>query len=295
MKKSQMFVLSFVCVVIATAMVAMPAHAVIIAADGFDYSAGQLAGSNGGIDLDGNNGWSGAWRDGTDFAMGARLPTMANTGGSRMGSDTGSAGGTIPGLLMGVERPVQENQATDTYYFGFDLKYFANTGSSVVASLWGMGMDVPGGGGGSDLVALAIVSDPANNGGTEWLMHGNIKSGGVSGPGRYAAGVDHRVVGRLHFNKGGGVNDELVLWVNPASEGDAPQVTHFSQDLAADMNGLVMGILGRDVYGNPSWQTDNVVLSTTFGAAASGGIPEPATFGLLSLGLICLGATRRRS
>ncbi len=286
MKKLTLANVTILCSLLAT-----PAQATVIVADGFDYTQQQLAGLNGGYSMDANNQWSSPWRDGTDFPLGAKLPSMEATGGSAMGTKANS--GAIPGLIMGVERQVAESQATDTYYFGFDIKMFPNTSSPNVASLFGVGIDTPGGGGAPDLVAIAIVQDKQNNGGTQWFLHGNIKSGGVSGGGIYAAGVDHRVVGRLTFDKGG-VNEELVLWVNPVLETDTPQITHHSQDMGSDINGMVLGIIARDVYAHPAWEGNTLNLTTTFAEAANGAIPEPATLGLLALGLVCLGARRRR-
>ncbi|MCH2118928.1 MAG: hypothetical protein MK161_14645, partial [Pirellulales bacterium] len=60
-----------------------------------------------------------------------------------------------------------------------------------------------------------------------------------------------------------GVNDELLVWGNPTAETDAAGINHNSQDLGADMNGLTMIIAGRNIYGTPGWQADNLVLATS--------------------------------
>ena len=297
MKKSQMFVLSVVCAVMAICLVATPVHAVIIAADAFNGAQATLAGRSGGWGLDANNGWDSDWRNATGFGLG-NTASMDTSGGGLMRTNT-VAGGSIPGVILGTERLVKENQATNTYYFGMDVKFFNNTSSLVVASLFGMGFDVVGGAG-PDALGVMFVTDQANNGGTQTTFHGNNKSGGQTDPGGpYAGNQFHRFVGRLTFQGGdggnGGNNDELRLWVNPSAEGDAPGVNHVSQDLAADMDGLVVAIVGRDVYGHPGWEADNLVIATTFQEALTFGIPEPTTLSLLSLGLLGFGARRRRS
>jgi hypothetical protein len=273
-------------VLIAVITMAGAAQAAVIVADGFDYTPQQqLAGLNGGYSMDANNNWSSAWRDGTDFTTyGVHLPKFEATGASTMGTQT-TAGG-IPGVILGVERQVAENQATDTYYFGFDIKYFANSGSAAVASLFGLLIDRPGDAA-LDVFALAFVADAANNGGTQWLIHGNVVSGGITGPSTYAADVFHRMVGRLTFNKNdGGTTEELVLWVDPLLETDAPAVTHIGQDIGDSPDGMVMGIWGRDIYGDPGWEGDDLNLVTTFAEARDGVIPEPATLSVLVLGAL---------
>ena len=267
MKKSQMIVLSVLCAGIAICLVATPVHAVIIAADAFNGPQSTLAGRTGGQSLDANNGWDGAWLNSPDYPLtnGIAPANMEVTGAGTMGNNT-PAGSQIPGVFQGTVRQVKENQATNTYYFGFDVQFYQNTSSLAVASIWGAGFDVPGGGG-PDAYGAMIVQDFSNNGGTQTIFHGNNKSGGQTAPGVFAGGQSHRVVGRLTFQGGdggnGGANDELLLWVNPTSEGDAPGINHVSEDLAADLNGLYFSIHGRDVYGTPGWESDNVVIATT--------------------------------
>jgi len=282
---------STLCTLAVVALLAAPASAVIIAADSFDYSQQQLAGLDGGTSLNADNGWGSPWRNASDYALSNGPDNMEATGGGTMG--TNAVNGNIPGVTQGVERLIKENQATDTYYFGADIKYFNNTSPTAVSSNFGFGFDTLGGGG-PDVVALMIVEDRANNGGTQTFMHGNNKSGGQSAPGVFAGSEFHRIVGRLQF-QAAGVNEELKLWVNPTSESDAPGVNHNSQDLAADMDGLVMTFVTRDTYAHPSWEADNLVLATTFNEALTGiGIPEPTTLVLLGIGLAGCLASRRR-
>jgi len=286
---------SALCTLAVVALLAAPASAIIIAADDMEYDAGTLVGKDGGSSHDANNGWDGAWRNGTGFGLG-NVDSFQTDGGGQMGAPNGVA---VPGVILGIERQIKENQAPGTpFYFAADIKFHANTSSLAVASLFGVGFDDPATAGGPEAPQMMIVGDFANNGGTETFLHGNNKSGGQGGNSagnQYAASQFHRVVGRLTFNTDG-VNDELLVWGNPTAESDSPIVNHNSQDLGTDMNGLTMIIAGRNIYGTPGWQADNLVLATSFGEALTGvAIPEPTTLALLAVSLAgCLVSRRRR-
>ena len=79
---------------------------------------------------------------------------------------------------------------------------------------------------------------------------------------------------------------------SPTSEGDTPDIVHFSQDLGngSVLDGMEFGILGRDVFAEPLFSMDNISITTTFAES----VPEPATLGLACLGLVALAGRRRR-
>ncbi|MCH2118927.1 MAG: hypothetical protein MK161_14640 [Pirellulales bacterium] len=175
------FMVSALCTLAVVALLAAPASAIIIAADDMEYDAGTLVGKDGGSSHDANNGWDGAWRDGTGFGLGSRVDSFQTNGGGQMGAPNGVA---VPGVMMGIERQIKENQAPGTpFYFAADIKFYPNTSSLGVASLFGVGFDNPATAGGPEAPQLMIVSDFANNGGTKTILHGNNKSGGQTHPG----------------------------------------------------------------------------------------------------------------
>ena len=99
------------------------AQADVLLSEEFRYSDGQLIGNNGGFSLDASNGWGGAWQNAV--WQPTSTPASWRVSGNQFEINT-QLGGAVPGLNMGVERLIQENQATDTYYFGFNIKYWNN-------------------------------------------------------------------------------------------------------------------------------------------------------------------------
>ncbi len=252
-------------------------QATVLLSDDFTYSDGDLVPNNGGYSAGGGDGWGSAWQVAADFP--------ADPGDIGVGGNQAVSHPTIPGIIQGVDRDIDSTQGAGTQYFGFDMQRYAG---NPAGTLFGLSIDIPGDGGPTALV-IGIVT------GNDWFLHGNIISGGVGGTGDgiYAAGSFHRVVGRIDFDKGG-VNDELTCWVNPALDTDTPNFTHHSQDMGSTLNGLTMGIIGRDIYGEPAWAMDRLNLTTTFAEARDGiMVPEPATLSVLVLSALA-GLLRRR-
>ena len=250
----------------------------VLLSEEFKYSDGELIGNNGGFSLDANNQWGGAWQNSAWGPVG-NTPSWRISGNQ---FETNATFGAVPGLNQGIERLIEENQATDTYYFGFDIKFFNGTSSLAVPSLFGVGID-DGNAGGPELSSLMIVDDFFNNGGTQTEIHGNIVTGGITGPSTYAGSQFHRVVGKIDFNATGS-SDELTLWVNPAAEGDTPEVLHTGQDIGSGLDGKTISVYGRDIYGHAGWQVDNLNITTDFESAQVGAIDnEPLSYGHLQM------------
>ena len=261
------------------------AQATLLVAGDFTYSDGDLAGNNGGYSAGGGDGWSGAW---VNWSGGAAPADELVVSGNELAADIGIS------VLLGVERFIDSTQGETTQYFGFDLKHYAPV-SSETRDMFGLGIDVPPGGG-PELLAAGSVT------GAGWSTYGLIKTGGVGGPTVYATGAWHRVVGRLVFNKDDGLSEVLTVWVNPALETDTPQVTTpdgsphpSSQDMGiTTLDGLSLVICGKWNGGaTPAWGLDRLNLTTTFAEARDGIIPEPATM-LVLLGGGLLAMIRRR-
>jgi hypothetical protein len=247
----------------------------VLLSEEFRYSDGQLIGNDGGFSLDANNRWDGAWQNAVWEPP--ESPASWRISGNQF--ETNATLGAIR-YNQGVERLIQENQATDTYYFGFNIKFWNNTSPESVPGLFGMGIDDGNsGGGGPDLSAVMIVDDFWDNGGSQTIMHGNIITGGVSGATKYPGSSFHRVVGKVDFNATGS-SDELTLWVNPAQETDPPEVFHTGQDIGDSLHGKTVSIFGRNVYAHPSWQVDSFNLTTDFDSARVGALNnDPLSYG----------------
>jgi hypothetical protein len=275
MKKSMIAHFVFALLLgLATLLVGPQAQGEVLLSEEFRYSNGELIGNDGGFSLDASNRWGGAWQN----AVWQPTSTPASWRVSGNMFETDTTFGTVPGLNMGVERPIQENQATDTYYFGFNIKFWNNTSSLNIASLFGLGID-DGNVGGPELSAMMIVDDFWDNGGTQTIMHGNIITGGVSGATKHPGSSFHRVVGKVDFNATGS-SDELTLWVNPAQETDPPEVFHTGQDIGNSLNGKTISLYGRAIYGHPGWQVDSFNLTTDFNSARMGALNnDPLSYG----------------
>ena len=267
-------VLLFIGAILVLAL-AGSARASVLMSDDFTYSDGNLVPNNGGYSAGGGDGWGSAWQVAADFPCD---PTDIIISGNQVTNNT-----PIPGIIQGVERDIDSAQGATTQYFAWDMRRYPG---SPAVGLWGVAIDIPGGGGPTAIVYCYPV-------GAGWQTGGNIITGGVAGSGVYAADLTHRMVARIDFDKGG-VNDELTVWVNPTAESDTPEWVHHSQDMGSTLNGLTAVIFGRDMYGVPGVAWDNLNLTTTFAEARDGTmVPEPATMVVLALGALALLRKRR--
>ena len=281
------------CVLAVTSLIVPFAAGNIIVADDFGYPDGALVPNNGGFSQNATNQWTGAWQNSADLP--AADPTKWRVSSGNVDTDP-TIGFGIPNNV--IDRPFTTDlPAGTTVYFGFDLKRY--TGSS--GTLFGMTLGIPNRGAGSqpNMTLLGITGGPSGAGATRFSMNGNIISGGVSA-GTFATDVFHRFVGRIEFDAGVDaetgtmIADVMSVWANPTSEADVPLLVKPDQDMEIgnNMNGLTMGIMARDIFSDPAWAVDNMVLSTDFNSARTG-IPEPATLSLLGIVMACLAVRRK--
>ena len=285
MKNANLAFLVFSLTVCLTMLLTVPeARGIVLMSEGFnynDFSGATIVARTGGFSEDANNQWGSAWTAAPWNPGGFDQDTWSISG-SIFETNT-VLGSAVPGATQGVGRLIQENQATNTYYFGMDVKFWPGTSSLGAASNFGIGFDNPGGGG-PDVSAISIVRDFAAGGGSKTFLHGNITTGGQSSAddptGNIVAdGNFHRLVGRLTFDKGGS-NEELVMWIEPTLETDPVVLTHHAQDIGSSLNGMTMSIQARDVYAHPTWQMDNLNLTTDFESARVGALDNnPLSYG----------------
>ena len=196
---------------------------------------------------------------------------------------TVGAGGTVPANTQVFNTGNDTSDWIDTYgdsgftgtlYYGFDFTVLNNAGES-------------GGGGLFAGVQLYNGNSERIGAGNDWAP---VNIGFVGGSGfadnetstPYVVGQTYRLVVKVEFF--GGDDDDLFLWVDPASEADPAD--------AIDSGNTVFNNI-RLRAGNSSGLVgfENIVFATTFAEAA---IPEPSSLALLGLGGLCV-LRRRRS
>ncbi len=249
-----------------------PAQAITLLSDSFTYVDSLLIGNEGGNSYGAGTQWNGAWAASSELP-----PTAGDEDGWIISGNQVNTYGLLGGIGWGnpgpgavVDRPFTEGRGTDTYYFGVTLRRYAG---NPYGNLWGISVDKSGDapGTGPDIIMLALPN------GTGWNLHANVVSGGISGSTVFAADLYHRVVGRLEFNANG-ANEVLTVWVNPTAEGDTPEVVHNTYDLgdpgyAWDR----MGIMAREILGEPCWALDSMNMTTDFASARDAVMIPPVT------------------
>ncbi|HEY3763306.1 MAG TPA: hypothetical protein VGN23_16285 [Verrucomicrobiae bacterium] len=184
--------LSFVLVGICICCTTARAQPTTIAYDGFNYSAGSLAGDNGGT------GWSSAWTN--DYTAGATF-------------NVSSAGMTYPGLttLGGSvvwgpgNNGISEDSRTLSALFNSGIVYLQ------FLSQFGSGSS----GGGTPNIRLfdsgTLTGGFGSNGGTDMsILNASLSTGGASTITTHSLTSLNLVVAQINYN-----TDTTTMWVNP--------------------------------------------------------------------------------
>jgi len=271
----------------AALLIAAPAHGALIAYEGFDYAAGNLATNNGGT-----GDWGGAWAGGNTVVTPASVAW----------DGTDSSGGVYrtQALATRAISTTFVGSSSAPLYFSAE---FQKNGPQGAANSNGYA------------VFLALTTSTATNTVTDTVRIGlnnnqfNARIGtGTSGDqvntnfGSYAYSTDGAttppyvgstvlLVGKIEFNISG-VNDRLTVWAYDSSD----LSTHIGSVVVEGKNiGWETPTFAKTQAFNlaPTTQGDGLIDNIYIGSDwYSVGIPEPSSLALLALGGLC--AFRRR-
>jgi len=116
-------------------------------------------------------------------------------------------------------------------------------------------------------------------------------NGGASG-GVLAPNTVYRLVSRMTRNDAG--NDEVVVWVNPLTESDAPLLTSSEASFIGARSALTSVEFSLSEFGMDALRLDSLIIGTRFSDVTP--VPEPGSvWGLSLLALPFLARLRRRT
>ena len=261
------------------------ANAAIIAYDGFssaNYTAGPLQGQNyGGTGFEA----AGQWYNGGNINAGNSTAALAYSGVAS--NDTGGA------YSVSTGNRVYANLAPSSYLTGNNTYYISVMMKNTAAGSDYRAFELASGIG--DTVRILQVGTNGDNGdgGANWGMRVNNVTGALTSV-TAASTLDTTVfaVIKLTYSTTAGASS-ATLWINPtdlsseAGSGSTNSVTVTGQTFADATN---IRFAQYDNYSMSYW--DELRIGNTWADVTT--VPEPATWGLLVLGLTATAAFRRR-
>lgn len=139
------------------------------------------------------------------------------------------------------------------------------------------------------------VSSRHAGGGTPWdigVQNNNFFVNGQAAAGTVTLGQEYTVISRLTRNDAG--NDSVVLWVDPASEGDAPLISGSGNYVDAGRQTFTNVTFTVAEFGTMQAQVSSISGGTSFADVVASPIPEPSTFSLLMLSGLAFFGMRRK-
>lgn len=263
-------------------------HAALLAYEGFDYTAGNVNGEDGGT------GWSSAWTSSASPVYGTVVTgtTLAYTGGSISVSGSGTALSITGGGAGALNRPFVGTDTGNEIYFSLLFQSVSGSGNEFFHFYLSNDPDLNNSGGVGDFYTAASNSDfgvRVNDGSADTTVPSSIS---------YTAGTTYLLVGRLSTDGTGGVSadilDQVELWVNPTSltPGTADATVNASMGVA--LEDLVYFSTRTVNFASPDQiLIDELRIGTDFASVVT--VPEPSVGMMLILGGTSLLALRRRA
>lgn len=273
------------CAGVAIVLAVATAEAALVVYEPFSYSAGPLAGKNGG------SGFSGAWIDrSTDASVsvpGLAYGSLSTAGNKALGNTTISVARTFDSTgLTG-------NGAVYWFSYLFAAPDAVSVGSSASGVSFFSDVNGPFSQAGGFYLNCNVTSN------TNLLLDTRIGGGfgpQVNVPGtNYHSGNPILIVGQITFSDLPN-QDKLEIWVDPALTGSAPT----DSPTVSYLNGNWNPVASADTavywtkYDEPDRVIDEIRLGTSYADAVP--IPEPSTYAMALAGLACGGyvVVRRR-
>jgi len=263
------------------AVASTPAHAVLLAYDGFNYTVGaQLQGLNGG------SGWSGAWQANvapTNSGSVVSGLSYTDTDGRQLQVSGGAAATDANVFFSQLTRATTESfgaGGTTTWVSFLVRNASFTTGLGYAAATLGQGYTF-----GSPAMVGGLVTSLSGTVGFVAPFYG---SGGPQTLATVAANAVTLVALRFDFAAASG-NDALSLWLNPKLTGSAgvPDASASLANYASIISGLTL------VHGdNRTFTYDEIRIGQSFADVTP--VPEPQTWVLLAGGALALAAVARR-
>lgn len=261
-------------------------HAALLAYEGFDYTAGNVNGDNGGT------GWSGAWTSSTSpvYASVVTGTTLGYTGGSISINGSGTALSITGGGAGSLNRGFDGTDVGSEIYFSFLFQAVAGSGNEFSHFYLSDDADLNNSGGIGDFNTAANDSRfgvRINDGTNDTTTTSSLS---------YTIGTTYLLVGRLSTDGTGGAAgeiDRVELWVNPTSLtlGTADATVNDAMGLTlADLDVFSTRFVN---FASPDQiLIDELRIGTDFASVVT--VPEPSVGLLLLLGGTSLLALRRR-